>query len=404
MLDKALKIIGIIGQCEKDQIMLDYLKDKTQKILLMNAYGEYEQLTQYSKLDLLIISNELNIESLDPVLALIVDNAKAHDVEIISNIELIYKYKKPRTIAVTGSYSKNLLARMISHSLTRFGVAHYFCMEKTFKWPENLETIDLLILSLENHHLKSLDIFYATIGIVTNIESERLEGLHISEYLNNVRHFLKLTQKQILHVNSNSGDLLKDFPTAVKIDTDKIQSHDDRFKKHMSVFTAHAITTIMDDQSYFGDTMFECMKYFTIQSNMQVLFKNDEVSIIDNSKAMNIEQILYGIQLCPDDVKIVLICPEPADPDLWEKMKSKRYLTKIRSIVVFDTMESKLLKKFEYTVKVVNAVTFDYACLQAMKMFNHTRQRPMILMLISAPAMSKDFQNIISECLRNGQY
>lgn len=603
------KRIGIIGECSKDLVMLDYLvkhggvevafvydanecdKECEDKDTELNESSDSAQikiksLNKWSKFDLLIISSEVNLDNpkdkyaSDINVMEIMQNAVTAGVRVVNNIELIYMFRKPKTIAITGSYSVGLLGQMISHVLSKFGVKHYAsvwsdvrriadhkkkntfkerydvlnidsdnddtndtsdscdeynasvensnyhddmrndnvdnncnddicndnldnsneletfdnetteenedtesktasisngdascdtatsdkdnldCSEKVigkFRWPENIDEVDLMVISLHHWQLRYFDVFFASIGIVTNIEEERLEGMHISEYLSGVKHFLDLCEKRILDTNSMSRYLSKDFADiagTIYIDLQKIRSKDALFKKRLAVFAAHAISSMVEEDDIdecFNQTMYECMKTFTTYSNMQTIFQNDELLVVDNTKATNLDQILHGINIVcsskaaatstdrgsrstsarshtgssassgmrdsrctigrfvtaekeeKDFVKVILLCPEPKEEELkeWERIKSKKYMEKIHGIVLFNAMESKLLPVLEYSARTVNAISFDQACLKAVNMFNRAKNKPVIVMLVGGDInLSKKFQKFIRESVR----
>ncbi len=415
-----LQVIGIIGECTKDINMLAYLKDKAQKILLYETESElYEPLIHVSEIELLIVSSEIDINKSHPI----IDKAKKHDIQILSNIDLIYMFKKPKTIAITGSYSMQIVGNMIAHVLSKCGVEHYMSLSEVFKWPNNLDTVEWMVICLQNYQLKSLDLFYANVTCVTNVASAKLDGKHIQEYLANIKHLLELSQYKIINTDSESSALLKYFDDALTSETDitadmiaryadcDYTSEEDHetvlewrknpLKMKLALLTATTLQSIakdLPDSSYMFVRALNALYKFRMHGHMQILFQNDELTIIDDAKAHSVDQVMYDIGLLPDDANVLLICPEPKNIDDWLKLKKKGCIEKLYGLVLYDVIESVFMIKMQFATRSINAISIEQACDQLVKMFNKIKKRPLIIMFVhGTDEQSKIFQKHMDE-------
>lgn len=439
-----LQIVGIIGECEKDINMLAYLKTKTQKILLHTAESQvytnenesdtstqteieqYDPITDVKELELLIVSSEIDINKPHAL----IDKAKKHNIQIMSNIDAIYMFKKPKTIAITGSYSVRIVSQMISHVLSKCGVDHYMSLSETFKWPENLDATEYIVIALQNYQLKSLDLFYANVTCVTNVKAEKTEGKHIQEYISNIKHVLELSNHKVINTDSDSIDLLKYFDDALTAETEVTEEMIARYaeldyttranyetvvewqanplKMKLALLTATVLQSIAHDMSD-GEYMFiralNALQKFKLNGRMQIIFQNDDLIVIDDHKAHTADQVIYDMNFFKEDTHVVLMCPEPKDVNDWLKLKHKNYISRIHALVLYDAIVSELMSKMEFSTRVINGMSFDKACAHLVTMFNKTKKRPIVIMYVNGTAeYAETFNKVIEEFTTEEEY
>lgn len=424
ILDIMLQVVGIIGECAKDINMLAYLKDKSQQILLDETESElYGIITDVSELEILIVSSEIDINKPHTI----IDKAKKKNVQIMSNIDALYMFKKPKTIAVTGSYNTRIVGQMISHAMSKCGIDHYMSMSETFKWPENIDAVEYMIIVLQNYQLKPLDLFYAQVTCVTNVTMEQTEGKHIQEYLSNIKHVLELSQHKVINAESESNDLLKYFDDALTSEPDvtveMLRRYSDvkyttaadhetvnewrsnPLKMKLSLLTATVLQSIahnLQDGEYMFLRVLNALHKFKMNGHMHVIFQNEELMVIDDHKATNVEQVIYDMGFLPEDANVLLLCPEPKNTTDWLKLKNKNCIERLNGLVLYDSIISALMPKMEFATRVVNAVDFEKACKQMVNMFNKTKKRPIVVMYVNgteenAQIFHKLFEEYVTE-------
>lgn len=395
------KHIGIIGACAHDIKLINFLQKEHSHISIfsdnteLNAYiseHNLSKLHEHTKLDMLIVSAEINPDYPDTEYNDFIHIAKKNNADIINNIELYYKFHDVKTIAVAGSYSKTTIVHMLSHVLAKSNTDHYASNPSNpFQWPASDQEYILLTLSI--HLIKYAPSLKPYITLITNLHDYKQSTYHTKDQLKITKQLLDRSQIQIIQNNSLSAQLASLFPQSIKVDISSAQSLHDQ----LTLLTHKVLQKMNLDHDQL------LVKQFTPHNNMQIIFQNDELTIIDNNKAKTIHNIIHSLQLLKG--RILLILPEPTNIEDFMILKEKKYLSKLKGIITFNTMQSQLQAELIHLTQVVNAITFEQACVELVNKFNKIRARPLTILFVGGQQqLSKPFHKAMMKYTQEPRY
>ncbi len=170
------------------------IKQNYKDVLTNNEINwEEEQHTEHEILSANLVMKSPGIPDKVAIIKKIIDN----NIEIVSEIEFVYRHGKPLTIGITGSNGKTTTTLLTYHILKYAGLNVGLAgnIGKSFAWQIAENNFDIYVLELSSFQLDGISQYKPHIAIITNLSPDHLDRYDY-DYKKYINAKFKITKNQ----------------------------------------------------------------------------------------------------------------------------------------------------------------------------------------------------------------
>jgi UDP-N-acetylmuramoylalanine--D-glutamate ligase len=270
-----------------------------------------------------------------PLSIQILQEAKAKNIEVISEIEFGFRIKHPdsKIIAVTGSNGKSTTVSLIHHILQSAGynsiLAGNIGIAFT-SYPIEKPGIDFIVLELSSFQLELVDTFKPDVAAILNITPDHLNRYkNMNEYalakFNIFRNMnssnLAILNRDDEHIQKYSSSICAEIKyfslncnSDIVLDDEVLKYNDSNISiQNAAIKGPHNIANIM--ASILALSPFEIPSknietalstFEPMAHRLEFVEKIDGVSFYNDSKATNTDSVKYALQSFPKPIRLIM--------------------------------------------------------------------------------------------------
>jgi UDP-N-acetylmuramoylalanine--D-glutamate ligase len=306
----------------------------------LNQFKNFQFLNDFNK----ICFNEIKTIIISPGVSnnhKIIKEAKKYNIEIISEIELGFRYLKNKVIGITGTNGKTTLTSLITHILNENNIkaislgnigtplTTYLLNPK-----DEIIILELSSFQLENIYSKKIDI-----AVITNIEED-----HLDRY-----------------------DSYKDYAFAklniLKLLTNKIKIY--TTKKVKDEYNLENVLICKDDLKDFAKKILKNFNvdfekgfktFKNLEHRLELVYNENNIKIYNDSKSTNLSSTIYALKKIKKCDVLIL---GGYDKGFSFKILNKYITNRVKHIIAIGDTRFKILKDLKNKVEIID--NFDIA-------------------------------------------
>ncbi len=289
-----MKNIGVLGQGITAKAIQSFL----------NTSDEYHEVP-YKDADIIVTSPGIPPKSWPKV-----------NIEIISDIEFAYRILKkearvPTIIGITGTNGKTTVTAGIAHALN---TTPYGNIGRPFVSSLNeISNTDTVVIELSSFQLFSSPSLHCDVAIIVNIDPDHLDWHGSLDHYKAAKWQIIKPSNQTLYVpQCLVGDAEKTNANLTVIESLSPPSWG-QFSGQHNQLNAAIIQDVCQRLNVNKDALNEQMASFKLPPfRCESIFSNDQLTIINDSKATNMAATLAAVNSFSGD-KLLILCGEPKE-------------------------------------------------------------------------------------------
>ncbi len=317
-----------------------YIKDEK-----IYVYQNYKDIN-FENVKTLVISPGISNKHIIARLAI------ENNIEIISEIELGFRYLKNKCIGITGTNGKTTLVSMISHILNDNNIkakALGNIGNSLTEYLMNFDENDVLVLELSSFQLEHVMTKVLDIACIINITPD-----HLDRY-DNFLSYVK-AKINILNILKNENNFFASRDIGDYLSKEKCNLISDDLSE-----IAKSICVKFDlSKKEIKDSL---KKFKRPPHRLEFVAKKNNVSFYNDSKATNIESVIYAVN---NFNKNIIIIVGGKDKKLSYKKWNNVFKNKIKHIIAIGQAAEKIREDLQnFNVEIFNSL--DLAVSKAFK-------------------------------------
>jgi UDP-N-acetylmuramoylalanine--D-glutamate ligase len=339
----------VLGLKKSGLSAINFLQFLKKEVIGFDDNLNLENLNHLKNIIFLNDFNEINFNEIKTIIISpgvsnnhkIIKEAKKHNIEIISEIELGFRYLKNKVIAVTGTNGKTTLTSLITHVLNENNInavslgnignplTAYLLNPK-----DEIIVLELSSFQLENIFSKKIDI-----AVITNIEEDHLDRYDsFSDYACAKLNILKLLK-----------DKSKVYTT----------------KKVQEEYKLENLIICEDDLKDFAKKVLENFNadfelgfktFKNLEHRLELFYNENNVKIYNDSKSTNLSSTIYALKKIE---KCDILILGGYDKGFSFKILNKYITNNVKHIIAIGDSRFKILKDLKNKVEIID--NFDIA-------------------------------------------
>lgn len=306
----------LLGFGVSNKNVYKFLKNKYKKILIYD--DNYQILiTKHPKLENIIMQSFDKIPW-DQIKIIVVSagikpahqalqHAKKLNIEILTDLDILYKYKKPGDlfIGITGSNGKTTTVTMISFLLTLIKIPNLLCGNiglSLFKSVRKIKKHRIYIIEISSYQSHYICHIKFDIGVITNISSNHEEWHQgLDNYIAAKNKLLDLSQinNRDNYVNVwsiNHKNVLLYGNNFVLFMTNKhIITPHNKENLILALWTVEQICKICDINYLFISNFHKLNNFKGVEYRQEIIYEDNNLTIVNDSKSSNITSTAAAI-------------------------------------------------------------------------------------------------------------
>ena len=347
----GLAAFELLRKKNKDVVVFD---DKLKPNFKLKSYWKNYVSWDWNKLKRIIISPGIKIsgENRHPIVKL----AEKYKVKLQNEIELYFEQKpKSIIIGITGTNGKSTLASLVSHILSENKIKNIIC--GNFGNPTclvNPTEKNIVIIELSSYQLLSIPSLKIDFGIITNISNDHLD------YHDDFNTYLNAKLKLITAIKSNGYLIINHKDIFLK---NKIEKRLEYFNNINVINTSGTQIKSKNLIGEHNEILFEIsflisekigiesssikssiFNFIPLPHRMEVIFKSNNLQIINDSKATNGESASAALKSY-ENIHWIAGGLEKKDG----LGKAVKHLQKVEAIYLFGSSQKRFYKQLKQT-------------------------------------------------------
>ena len=372
---KNLGGIPFVSELCKEESLRDFVDELRNESIEFETGGHSDRVYECS---LMVVSPGVPADA--PVLV----RAKQKGIQLISEVELAYNFCKGKVIAITGTNGKTTTTSLCGHVFNQSGINAFVAGNIGVPFSDialDVEKDEIVALEVSSFQLDLIDKFKPKAAIILNITPD-----HLNRYENSVDKYADAKQRiycnqdnsDYLILNKDNGEVLKylkeykskSFYFSLDEDLDngsfkknesvlfrkngkesfKCNIADIKIKGEHNLSNAMAVICAAKIFDLDNAKIIKALQTFKgVEHRLELVKEIDGVKYINDSKATNVDSVLYALKSFNEPVFLILGGQDKGNN--YNKIKAV-VIERVEKIYAIGSSAEKIFNFFNSNVKV----------------------------------------------------